>query len=103
MKIVEQTLKDQLELKELELNSLLDITQSVTNNRPEESLYKIYNFILRANLNIRKLALYVQDESWSCKVNFGTKIDFKKVPLNAMFLDYKEISTLRDCDQCAPF
>lgn len=103
MKIAEQTLKDQLELKELELNSLLEITQSVNNNLPEESLYKIYNFILRANLNIRKLALYVKDETWSCKVNFGTRRDFKKVPLNTIFLGYKEISTLRDCDQCAPF
>lgn len=103
MKIAEQTLKDQLELKELELNSLLEITQSVNNNLPEDSLYKIYNFTLRANLNIRKLALYVKDDVWSCKVNFGTRIDFKKVQLNAMFLDYKDISTLRDCDQCAPF
>ncbi len=103
MKIVEQTLKDQLGLKELELNSLLEITQSVNNNLSEESLYKIYNFILRANLNIRKLALYVKDETWSCKVNFGTRMNFKKVPLNAIFLDYKDISTLRDCDQCAPF
>lgn len=103
MKIAEQTLKDQLDLKELELNSLLEITQSVNNNLSEDSLYKIYNFILRANLNLRKLALYVKDETWSCKVNFGTRRDFRKVPLNTIFLDYKEISTLRDCDQCAPF
>lgn len=103
MKIEAQTFKDQFELKELELNSLLEITQSVNNNLPEESLYKIYNFILRANLNISKLALYVKDDSWNCKVNFGTKKDFRKVPLNELFLEYKEISGLKDCDQCAPF
>lgn len=103
MKIEAQTLKDQFELKELELNSLLEITQSVNNNLPEESLYKIYNFILRANLNIKKLALYVKDDFWNCKVNFGTKKDFRKVPLNDIFLKYKEISSLEDCDQCIPF
>ena len=98
-----QTLKDQFELKELELNSLLEITQSINNNLPEESLYKIYNFILRANLNIRKLALYVKDETWSCKVNFGTKRDFRKVGLSKTFLQYREISGLENCEECSPF
>lgn len=98
-----QALKDQFELKELELNSLLEITQSINNNLPEDSLYKIYNFILRANLNIRKLALYVKDDSWSCKVNFGTKRDFRKVGLNKIFLEYREITGLEDCEECAPF
>ena len=68
----ELVLKAQLERKELELNALLEITQSINNNVPEESLYKIFNFTLRSNLNIKKLALFVFDEAWSCKVNFGT-------------------------------
>ncbi len=97
------TLKDKFELKELELNSLLEITQSINNNLPEESLYKIYNFILRANLNIKKLALFVKDEAWSCKVNFGTLADFSNVTLNKAVLNYRQISALKECDGCAPF
>ncbi len=46
--------KKQFEIKELELNALLEITQAINSNLPEESLYKIYNFTLRSNLNIRK-------------------------------------------------
>lgn len=97
------TLKDKFELKELELNSLLEITQSINNNLPEESLYKIYNFILRANLNIRKLALFVKDETWNCKVNFGTQTDFRDISLNKAILKYKQISALKECESCAPF
>ena len=48
----ELELKAQLERKELELNALLEITQSINNNVPEDSLYKIFNFTLRSNLNI---------------------------------------------------
>ena len=33
---------DQLKLKQLELNAVLEITQAVNNNLPEEALYKIY-------------------------------------------------------------
>lgn len=96
-------LKDKFDLKELELNSLLEITQSINNNLPEESLYKIYNFILRANLNIKKLALYVKDENWSCKVNFGTKRKYVEIPLHENLLGYREITGLEDCGGCDPF
>ena len=71
-----ETIRKNFELKDLELNSLLEITQAINNNLPEESLYRIFNFTLRANLKIKRLALYVKDDNWECKVNFGTKNDF---------------------------
>jgi sigma-B regulation protein RsbU (phosphoserine phosphatase) len=73
-----EAIKAKYDLKELELNSLLEITQAINNNLPEESLYKIYDFTIRANLNINKLALYVLDDNWECKVNFGTVTNFLK-------------------------
>ncbi|MEJ2005066.1 MAG: SpoIIE family protein phosphatase, partial [Cyclobacteriaceae bacterium] len=61
-------------LKELQVNALLEITQAINNNLSEEALYKIYEFTLRANLQIKKLALYVLDDEWNCKIWFGTEI-----------------------------
>ncbi|WKV11574.1 PP2C family protein-serine/threonine phosphatase [Marivirga harenae] len=61
------------ELKELELNSLLEITQAINENMAEDSLYKIYNFTLRANLKLGKLMLLVQENGlWEQKLSFGT-------------------------------
>ena len=74
----ELELKKLLERKELELNALLEVTQSINNNVSEDSLYKIFNFTLRSNLNLKKLALFVLDEVWNCKVNFGTHTPFHK-------------------------
>jgi sigma-B regulation protein RsbU (phosphoserine phosphatase) len=45
-------LQARLERKELELNALLEITQAINSNVSEDSLYKIFNFTLRSNLNI---------------------------------------------------
>jgi len=87
-------LKKHFELKELELNALLEITQSINNNLPRESLYKIFNFTLRANLKIKKLALYVYDDFWACKVNFGTKNNFFKISLTSSLLQTDGISNL---------
>lgn len=101
---VNTILKTQYELKELELNSLLEVTQAINNNLSEESLYKIYNFTLRANLNIQKLALYVLNEEeegthlWECKTNFGTEISFSNIMLNEHFLPITEITQVESLE-----
>jgi phosphoserine phosphatase RsbU/P len=86
--------KSKYDLKELELNSLLEITQAINNNLPQESLYKIYDFTIRANLNIKKLALFVRDDAWECKVNFGTQQNFKKQVFDEAFLKYDNITPI---------
>jgi sigma-B regulation protein RsbU (phosphoserine phosphatase) len=92
--------KKQFEIKELELNALLEITQAINSNLPEESLYKIYNFTLRSNLNIKKLALFVLDDTWACKVNFGTKHQYSRVKLLHEFKTIQDITHLREFKQC---
>lgn len=92
--------KKQFEIKELELNALLEITQAINSNLPEESLYKIYNFTLRSNLNIKKLALFVLDDDWACKANFGTKHHYNKVRLLPEFKTIQDITHLREFDEC---
>jgi sigma-B regulation protein RsbU (phosphoserine phosphatase) len=91
----ELTLKNKYEIKELELNALLEVTEAINSNVPEESLYKIYNFTLRSNLSIRKLALFVLDEKWNCKVNFGTTTNFFGVDLPDYFKTLNGISSLK--------
>jgi sigma-B regulation protein RsbU (phosphoserine phosphatase) len=98
--MTEQTLKAKFEIKELELNALLEITQAINSNLSEESLYKIYNFTLRSNLNIQKLALFVLDDEWSCKVSFGTKKHFHKANLLPAFKTIQDITHLREFEQC---
>ncbi len=85
-----------LHLKELELNSLLEITQAINSNLPEAALYKIYHFTLIANLNINKLALYVMDEEWSCKVNYGTEKNYKKQPIISELLSINKITEIKN-------
>src|SRR5687768_4864875 len=98
--MTEQTLKAKYEIKELELNALLEITQAINNNLSEESLYKIYNFTLRSNLNIQKLALFVLDDEWNCKVSFGTKKHFSKAHLLPAFKTIQDITHLREFEEC---
>lgn len=96
----ELDIKKQFEIKELELNALLEITQAINSNLPEESLYKIYNFTLRSNLNIKKLALFVLDDEWSCKASFGTDKQFFRAKLLPEFKTIQDITHLKDFAKC---
>ena len=98
-----ETLKNRFEIKELELNSLLEITQAINNNLPEPSLYKIYHFTLRANHNIKKLALYVLDDRWECKAFHGTIHNYAEIALDQKFLMTKEIDYLENDNTSVPF
>src|SRR5688500_5805143 len=98
--MTEQTLTAKCEIKDLELNALLEITQAINNNLPEESLYKIYNLTLRSNLNIQKLALFVLDDEWNCKVSFGTKNHFSKANLLPEFKTIQDITHLKEFREC---
>jgi sigma-B regulation protein RsbU (phosphoserine phosphatase) len=98
--MLQNDLRRQFEIKELELNALLEITQAINSNLPAESLYKIYNFTLRSNLRIRKLALFVLDDEWNCKASFGTEHHFHSVKLLPAFKTIQDIAHLREFDDC---
>jgi len=96
----DQSLQKKIEKKELELNSLLEITQAINSNVSEDSLYKIFNFTLRSNLNINKLALFVLDEIWNCKVNFGSEKNFMKMKLDDHFKMIRKIHNMTEFEKC---
>ncbi|RLD20554.1 MAG: hypothetical protein DRI71_10205, partial [Bacteroidetes bacterium] len=94
--------RKQYHLKQMELNSLLEITESINNNLPEAALYKIYDFTIRANLNIDKYAFFVFENEWDAKVSYGTSIDLKDFgSLPAKLMELQEISMITDVK--APF
>lgn len=81
------------DLKQMELNSLLEITESINNNLPETALYKIYDFTIRANLNIAKYAFYVLEDAWHAKASFGLSSELNKdTPLPEKLMELREIS-----------
>ncbi len=67
-----EQLNNELERKDIQLKDILDITQAININSSEESLYTMYRWILQGSLYVGKLALYVYEDKWRCKVHFGT-------------------------------
>lgn len=82
------TPEKRLFLKERELGALLEITQAINHDPTEAALYKIFQFTLLGQLNIRRLVLYVKEEGqWVCTVSFGAGLaDFRALTLPATIL-----------------
>ena len=80
------TLEKRLFLKERELGALLEITQAITQDSNEDTLYKIFQFTLLGQLNVRRLALYLLEEGeFRGVVSFGMNMpDFRRVALPAV-------------------
>ncbi|KAJ1438597.1 sigma factor regulation protein [Ochromonadaceae sp. CCMP2298] len=80
-----------LDIKDLQLNALLEVTQAVNSNLPEDDLFKIYKFTLLADLKINKLALFTQrEEEWICRVHFGTSANCNLSKLPEEYENLKE-------------
>ncbi len=92
-------IKQELNLKRLELSALLEITQAINNNLSETALYKIYHFTLLAQLHINRLALFVYEDELECKICFGTQYRFASLEsLPDGLTSISEISFISDLE-----
>jgi sigma-B regulation protein RsbU (phosphoserine phosphatase) len=82
-----------LDIRDLELSALLEITQAINNNLSEDDLYKIYRFTVLADLKVNRMLLYVQGASWECKVRFGEESTDQAPDLPERYKDLRDPET----------
>ena len=67
-----EKLEREVSLKQLQINSLLAITQAINENVPAEGLFNMYNSFLRWEIGIRKMALFFKEnDKWDCTSALG--------------------------------
>lgn len=65
-------LEREIGLKQLQINSLLTITQAINENVPADDLFRMYGAFLRFEMAIRKMALFFREgTTWECKTSAG--------------------------------
>lgn len=85
-----------LKLKNLKLNSLLEITNAINSNFSKEQLLKIFEFVLRSQLNIGKMAFYTCDEEWQCVLRYGLDLRFEEDEAAKQILFYKDVTEFNE-------
>jgi phosphoserine phosphatase RsbU/P len=65
-----EKLEREINLKQLQINSLLAITQAINDNVASEGLFSMYNSFLKWEIGIKKMALlFKEDNKWVCKTS----------------------------------
>lgn len=91
-----EKLEKELNLKQLQIKSLLTITQAINDNIATDGLFNMYKSFLSWEMGIEKMALFVvSDEVWKC----STHIKFQKERTEEIIpeiLQYKRLHLIKD-------
>ena len=93
-----EKLEKELSLKQLQIKSLLTITQAINDNVSGDGLFNMYKSFLSWEMAINKMALFViDDEGWECatSVGFDTKRQATLIPL---LLEHNRLHTIKTDD-----
>lgn len=95
---ISEKLEKELSLKELQIKSLLTITQAINDNVSTEGLFNMYRSFLSWEMGIDKMILFVKGEStWETASYINVDNDYHET-LIAQCQQYKRLHTVKEDD-----
>ncbi len=79
---------------DLKLASLLEVTKAINANTKTPELLKIYESVLRHQLNVGKLVLYANDGEWRPFLKFGMNAAFTSAEVEKYLKPIKDITLM---------
>ena len=77
-----EELLQMLAVKQNQINSLLEVTKAVNNNYSKHAIFRIFEFILRAQFDVNKILLYsrtAKDGEWVCGMEHNAEDAIQKI------------------------
>lgn len=94
-----EKLEKELSLKQLQIKSLLTITQAINDNVSAEGLYNMYRSFLSWEMGIECMALFIKEaSSWLCVTTINYDKD-KSDALLTKLLPHKRLHTIKEDEE----
>ncbi|HNO01196.1 MAG TPA: SpoIIE family protein phosphatase, partial [Chitinophagaceae bacterium] len=90
-----------LQLKNNQMNALLEATKAINDNVSSEGLYQLYKYAIEENLGVSDVALFMFDQTWKRVVWQRTQQTDTFIPVNAWFEQYKNTQELTKEEQAS--
>ncbi|MBK8954225.1 MAG: PP2C family protein-serine/threonine phosphatase [Saprospiraceae bacterium] len=91
--------ENELSLKQLQITSLLNITQAINGNLPQEELFEMYKKFLTWELSIERLVLFSKDDkNWIPVVSHNLDPQTPVDELPGHFIKYSRLHTVKNTD-----
>jgi sigma-B regulation protein RsbU (phosphoserine phosphatase) len=92
-------LERELNLKQVQVNRLLGITQAINNNTKALKLFEMYSSFLNYEMGVRKMALFFKEETgWQCKASVGVKESLLTIDISDRLEEYVKLHKLEDVE-----
>lgn len=92
-----ESLERELNLKQLQINRLLNITQAINNNVSADGLFNMYNSFLSWEIGVKKMALFIkEEENWSCASSIGINEDLQNTDISDQLHKYTSLKNVEN-------
>ncbi len=92
-----EELERALQLKQLQINRLLNITQAINSNAPAERLYEMYRSLLQHEMDVKRMCLFVRSEDrWIKAAAVNTPQSLIPVNVEELLSRFKKMSHVGD-------
>lgn len=95
-------LSEQLKLKQLELDTLLNITTAINSNASAESLFELFSDTLINQLGVSKMLLVAYEDNWAVQANAGLPYDHIGLNVERDLLPIKQLVFTKDLSEPKP-
>ena len=93
---IEQLERD-LNLKQLQVNRLLNITQAINNNVKTSGLFEMYSSFLSWEMGVKKMALYFRKkDKWDCTAHIGLSEELLAMDISDQLVKFTRLNNLLD-------
>ena len=72
----EKSNDSELLVKKQQLHWLLQITKAINYNMPATQLFEIYEIVMREQLKVQNLALFIHESQWKKMLAYGAHENF---------------------------
>ncbi len=97
--VILEKLEKELSLKQLQIKSLLTITQAINKNVSAEGLYNMYKSFLSWEMGVQKMVLFVlEDDKWSCTSHINISNEWVINELDLVIHNYERLHTVKPAD-----
>jgi phosphoserine phosphatase RsbU/P len=95
-----EKMERELNLKQLQIKSLLTITQAINENVSADGLYNMYKSFMSWEMGVKKMALYVREEKhWTCAIHDNQTDEIVlNGEMETILLNYSRLHTVKSED-----
>jgi sigma-B regulation protein RsbU (phosphoserine phosphatase) len=94
-----EKLEKELSLKQLQIKSLLTITQAINENVAADGLYNMYRSFLSWEMGINMMGLFIlEDGEWTAATHINLNDVFLKQDVGKLLTIYKRLHTIKKTD-----